>query len=384
MSPCLKPFPPNLNLPLLLSLVGILLSGCSEDMTIRKYKVAKSETKRVPASASEGGQIEQQMLGAIVPHNNSAWAFKLAGAPEKVAATQDPFKQIVTSVKFQESGTPSWQLPSGWTEVRSGGMTFAKLQNPEQGLTATVTEVAVLQESDDPWQKTVFDNVNRWRRQLALPEQDWSAMQGELLELPELNQGSDRAYYVSLVGQGSSTPSMGGPFSGGGPAGGAPMLNVPPSTQASANAPPKLQYVTPDGWEETGATGMRLAAFKISQNEQQGEVTVISAGGDTLSNVGRWQRQLIPDASDALVQQVIDEAETVAVNGLPSQIYFIKGKEDSVNENLGKESPQQSAFLAAIVAWQPTQALFIKYTGPRSLAEAQREKFAEFVKSITW
>ncbi len=374
MTSCLKILPSNPNVHLLLCLACVLACGCSEDMTIRQYKVAKSEARRVSPGTPEAAQIEQQMLAALVPFNNSAWAFKLTGAPNKVAATQDPFKQIVTSVKFQEGGNPSWQLPSGWTETRSGGMTFAKLQNPEQGLTATVTEVAVLQESDDPWQKTVYDNINRWRGQLSLPQQDWSAMQAELLELPGLNQGKDSAYYVSLVGKGSSTPAMGGPFSGGAPASAVPRMSANPAAPPVANGPAQLQYIAPDGWEESGASGMRLAAFKIKQGDLLGEVTVISAGGDTLSNVGRWQRQLIPDAPETLVQQVIDDALTVDVNGLPSQIYFIRGK----------DGPAENAFLASIIAWQPTQALFVKYTGPQALAESRREQFVEFVKSIKW
>ena len=363
---------------LVLVLIGLALVGCGEDETIRQYTVDKSIDERPQAA-----QQEQQMLGAIVPNKDTTWFFKLVGAPDDVSATENQFREIINSVKFGESGDPTWQLSQGWTEQRTGGITFAKLAPPDREVSATVTQLASPPATDDSsWQSWVLANVNRWRKQLALSDQDWSAMQSELQELQSLNQGESRAYYVSLRGKGSG--QMGGPFSGGpfsgGPSAGGPFSNgqpgppMMPSSQAPRSAAPELTYAVPPGWEQGQAGGMRMATFQVKQGEQQAEVTVIAAGGDERSNVARWQRQLVPDADEAKVDAVMAQAEKVEVNGVAASVYTIKGA----------EGPEQSAFLAAIVPWQPSSQLFIKFIGPAQLAERERDSFVTFVKSIKW
>ena len=147
-----------------------------------------------------------------------------------------------------------------------------------------------------------------------------------------------------------------------------------PSSQAPRGAAPELTYAVPPGWEQGQAGGMRMATFQVKQGEQQAEVTVIAAGGDERSNVARWQRQLVPDADEAKVDEVMAQAEKVDVNGVAASVYTIKGA----------EGPEQSAFLAAIVPWQPSSQLFIKFIGPAQLAERERDSFVTFVKSIKW
>jgi len=357
-------------------LMGIAIIGCSEDMTIRQYTVEKSEANRSTSSAAAVA-TEQQMLAAIVPNQDSTWFIKLTGKPADVLATEAAFREIVNSIKFAESGDPSWKLSSGWTEQRVGGMTFAKLKEEQRGLSATVTQLASPQEpGDSAWHDWVKVNVNRWRGQLALAEQEWDAMRAELEELPPLNQGEARAYYVSLLGKGSG--KMGGPFSGG-PMSGSPFSGGSTNSPAAplsgpSSQTPELTYAVPPGWEQAPASGMRMATFKVSDGDLQAEVTVISAGGDDRSNVARWQRQLTPDASDDSIDSVMKGAERFEVNGVPAELYSIKGT----------EGPDQSAFLAAIVPWQPSSKLFIKFIGPAKLAEQQRESFTMFVKSLKW
>jgi hypothetical protein len=354
--------------------MGLLAVGCSEDMVIRQYTVDKSETNRATLSPAPT-VTEQQMLAAIVPNRESTWFIKLTGTPADVSATEAQFREIVNSIKFAESGDPSWKLANGWTEQRVGGMTFAKLKD-ERGLSATVTQLASPQDADGTaWQDWVKVNVNRWRGQLALAEQEWDAMKAELEELPPLNQGAARAYYVSLVGKGSG--KMGGPFSGGatsgGPFSGGPMTTSAMPPRASDQAP-ELTYAVPPGWDQAPASGMRMATFKVSADSLQAEVTVISAGGDDRSNVARWQRQLTPDASEEMIDVVMQNAERFEVNGVPAELYSIKGK----------EGPEQEAFLAVIVPWQPSSKLFVKFIGSAKLAEQQRESFTTFVKSLKW
>lgn len=350
-------------------------SGCSEDLAIRQYTVDKSEANRSSSSAA-AAVTEQQMLAAIVPNRDSTWFIKLTGAPADVSATESQFRDIINSMKFSETGDPIWELSKGWTEQRIGGMTFAKLQEQQRGLSATITQLASPSQADrSAWQEWVKVNVNRWRGQLKLAEQEWDTMKAELEELKPLNQGDARAYYVSLQGKGSG--QMGGPFSGGSFSGGqrpGPPLAGQTGGARQESAAPELKFTVPGGWEQSPASGMRMATFKVAEGDLQAEVTVISAGGDDRSNVARWQRQLTPDASEDVIDGVMKAADRFEVNGVPAELYSIKGA----------EGPDQGAFLAAIIPWQPTSKLFVKFIGPAKLAEVQRESFTMFVKTLKW
>ena len=367
---------------ILIALMSTVIIGCGEDMSIRQYTVDKSEAKRSPLSAS-AAVTEQQMLAAIVPNRDSTWFFKLTGTPADVSATESQFREIVNSIKFAESGDPSWELSTGWTEQRTaGGITYANLEEKQRGLKATVTQLTSPKAaSDDDWELWVRDNVNRWRESLALDKLEWNALKPDLEELESLNQGQARAYYVSLRGKGGG--KMGGPFSGGpvsgGPVSGGPFsggpMNAPnmPSMGTSSNVP-ELTYAVPPGWEQGPPKSMRIATFNIAEDDLRAEVTLSDAGGDDRSNVQRWQGQLTPTADQSVVDSVIQSAERFEVNSSPAELYSMKGA----------EGPDQEVILAVKVAWQPNSNLYVKFRGPVKLAETQRATFIQFVKSLKW
>jgi hypothetical protein len=349
------------------ALACLSLVGCTEDTKIRTYKVAKGQTSAESAKqANAQGTADQQMLAAILPQKDGSWFFKMTGDPNKVAETEAQFKEIIQSVKFKGDGQPSWELKNGWVEQPGNSMTFAKLAQTEKGLTATVSQLVGSQASDDAsWSDWVNLNVNRWRKQLSLEEQDWQTMQKELQELEALNQMPAKAYYVRLIGKGSGQM--------GGPSGNAPAM--PPAPIGRGSPPPsQVKYEVPPGWSEKPASGMRLATFNLDVEGMQAEVTIISAGGDKRSNVARWQRQLIPTADDAMIDGVMQAADKFEVNGVPAELYYI----------LGEPGPEQGSFLAAIIEWRPEASLFIKMIGPAKLAEQQRAAFTGFVKSMKW
>lgn len=356
--------------------------GCSEDMKIRKYKVAKSDSNRTSitsTSVAQSEKTEQSILGVIVPREDRVWFFKLMGELKKVDESKNDFRKIVDTIRFAETGDPTWALPEGWKNEGPQGMLHAKLLQPQQGIAATVMHLPLPRENPtvEDWHDYVELNVNRWRKQLSLEEQDWASMEPGLEVLQELDFGPTKAYFVSITGQASAGGSSMSP----------PM--VPPGTkppfvdQGSAPQTPSIRpaapssaptYTAPKKWIDVGASGMRLASFQIEQDGLKGEVSVIPAGGDQESNVARWQRQLTPDATNEQIRSVLDSGEEVDVNGVRSKIYFI----------LGKEGEDQPAFIAAIIDWQPAQSLFVKFSGPAKLAESQRAVFTEFVKSIKW
>lgn len=345
------------------------------------------------------------MLGYIIPQDDMAWYFKLVDSPDKVAAVEDELHEIVLSVEFSQPDAPSWELPEGWSDQIVRQITYAKLINREQGVSATVTPLPAPTGSVGQWQSSVEQNVNRWRGQLNLPAQPWSAMQGELEEVPELAQGDSKAYFVDL--QGVQAAGGGAPFrnmmSGGG-SGGLPLgqpssataasttnasqtpdspaadrpnpLNSSPDDAVASSAAPsssgnELSYEVPPGWQEVESSGIRRAAFEISTGDQPGEVSVSTAGGEPEMLVGMWLGQAQQERTSERTSQIIEQAEEITVNDTTAQLFHI-------------EAEQGDSILVARIPWSQRQALFVKMTGPAQLLQHQRDNLKQFLSSLSW
>ncbi len=375
---------------LLVALPMAMSWGCTEDVSIRMYSVAKDDSRDPSSSVARTSTVsakDQLMLGAIVPNKDTAWFFKLTGEPDVVAKSNDPFRGMVQSVQFDGSGQPSWKLSEGWKQqITPNDITYGKLMHDESGLTATVTRLPFTSEpTEESWRGYVASNINRWRNQLSLQKQEWSDMSGELEELPELSQGPSKAYFVSIAGKGSAGGGM-GPFMsrGGSTAPASPPHSEPPAireaTTAAEAAPEKpISYQVPESWIETAASGMRMAAFSMTEGETSGEVTVIAAGGDIDANIGIWLGQVSMEASDENRKKILEAAEELTVNGITAKLYTIDG-------TVANESKQAAtnSILIADIQWREGQSLFVKFKGPSAMAQSQRDNFIDFVETIVW
>ena len=139
---------------------------------------------------------------------------------------------------------------------------------------------------------------------------------------------------------------------------------------------PALEYDLPAAWKDLGASGMRLATLRTGPDDasESGEVTIIPASGTLQGNATRWQEQLTPGANPERVSRAIEEGEKVAVNGVESTILLLL---DDAQEN-------QQAILAAMIPFDASTSLFVKFKGPASVARTLREPFTAFVRSIRW
>lgn len=364
----------------------ILTQGCSEDTSIRKYTVAK---KKASASSSQVGK-EQRMLGFIIPREQSAWYFKLVDDPDKVEKRVSDFTKIVESLSFAADGSPKWELGEGWKDELLMQITYAKLTHEADGVSATVTQLPAPTVNETSWQARVFEDVNRWRKQLSLSEQnDWQSMQPELQEVPELSEGPVRAYYVSLVGK-KSGGGMNAPFMNqmSRPA---PPANTPESAAegepaVSATPPadtPSLTYTTPDGWtEDKSAAGpIRKAVFKIDSDGEQATLTVSTASVAAEMLLGMWFDQLGLESTEEAQQKVLGATESIDVNGVEATLYRIDGNEGNGSEG---EANKGESILVARIPWNDREALFAKLTGKKAVVESQKAAFTEFLKSMNW
>jgi hypothetical protein len=146
-----------------------------------------------------------------------------------------------------------------------------------------------------------------------------------------------------------------------------------PSTPSDSLA---LEYDLPEGWQDKGASGMRLATLRTGPDTatDAGEITIIPASGTLEGNATRWQEQLTPGASPDRVSRAIAEAEKVPVNGTEGTILLLV--DDTAD-------PQQ-AILAAMIPLESSTSLFVKFKGPAAAARTLREPFTAFIRSIRW
>ena len=144
----------------------------------------------------------------------------------------------------------------------------------------------------------------------------------------------------------------------------------------SAPAGPVLEYELPDGWKDMGASGMRLTTLRTGPEDAKdaGEITIIPASGTLQGNATRWQEQLTPGANADRVSRAIEEGEKVTVNGAESTILLLL---DDAQEN-------QQAILAAMIPFDASTSLFVKFKGPATVARTLRDPFTAFVRSIRW
>lgn len=356
------------------------LTGCSSEEDIRAYTVPKSGE----AQARSGGQspgagqgVDSRMLAAIVPQADQSWFFKLVGRDATVSALQEPFLELIRSIRIDEgAAAPTWDLPEGWVQQPAAGMRYATILPLPDEPTVELTVIPLPTAGQDETEY-LLSNVNRWRDQLGKPPIDTAELEAALkTENPEPTADimtvplgeSLEAVVVNIAGVSSPSPGMGrGPFApGASPQGPAVGPSRPTAPMASS-----LKYDVPDGWEEEPAGGMRKASFKVTHDDQTAEVTVIDLPESGLApNVNRWREQIsLPPLSPGEIEE---RAEAIEIDGNPA--HYVELWADESDNAAG-------TILAAIVNVQG-KSWFIKLSGPTGVAKAQRDAFRAFCESI--
>jgi hypothetical protein len=333
-------------------LAAALPLGCQHD-EITAYEVPKEEPK-------------VRLLGAILPHENDVWYFKLVGPMAAVAEQKDAFDGFVRSVTFPgEGGKPvKWVVPQGWQEEPGGGMRYAtfKLGPKDDPLELTVTRLDNKAQAAD-----VVQNVNRWRKNdlgLRSPVADE--------DLPGLIREEKVAgatvTFVDATGPGA-------------PKGARPMGPMAPADRGGPRPArpgrPAFKYDTPEGWTEFDASQGMIPidlAFRIQDAEtgQPAQVTVTTAGGDLEDNVVRWAKQQlrIPNFSREEARKAMRPG---TVDKSPAQLVDLEGPAD-----LGAA---RERILGAIVERDGVK-WFFKLKGPHGVVGRQQANFRKFLDSF--
>jgi len=131
----------------------------------------------------DGSSGPARIVTAMVHRPDASWFYKLAGDAALVEAQKPVFIEFLKSIRMTEaapeeeasaaaSSKPGWQVPGHWKELPAGQMQVAKFAVPVRGSAKAEVFVSVFPSDTGG----TLANVNRWRRQIGLPE----AQAGEL------------------------------------------------------------------------------------------------------------------------------------------------------------------------------------------------------------
>lgn len=391
------------------TIASLVTGGCYKTEPIRSYSAPKesapaaSQADAPAAPAAAPGEPTDRMLAAILPVASQAYFFKVVGPIAAVDKHEKEINDFFAAIRVGEDGKPKWQVPAGWKEGAAKAMRLATLEIPGEG---KPLEVAISEPL--PWAGTaeaMLGNVNRWRKQLQLPEVD-AAHVGE--NSHEIKIGDTPMTIVDLRGRAGASGMM-PPFAGGA-AGSAPMLpgagksempaGHPPIDGSAAGAPPAAsphgaappdappavesaalpKFTAPADWKPEAAGGMRRAAFTIGDGGEKGGLVTLSnfpiikdsAIDDPLQNLNMWRAAVgMPPATADDLPKVTEKTE---VDGKPAT--YVRVLPDAAGQPLGGQ-----AILAAMVT-TGDQVWFFKLKGERGIVAAQEEAFKNFLKSV--
>jgi hypothetical protein len=347
------------------------LLGCDRDPMVRVYEAPKDPVIARPVPPQRTAQLDgpTRFLIAVVPIGDQVYFIKAQDQPKKLDGIVDGLRQIASKMKRAEGGEIDFALPESWSRKPGTGIAMATLEVTAgaEPISFLVTELAG--PSDSVWESFLEPNINRWRRQLSLPEISYAEQSKSLIRVDR--EGAETpAWIVDL-----QTEATGVDNAQSEPSAKKPTTPKGPSADAF-----DLKFETPEGWVRGATNQFRIASFEIKEGDSTGEVTVVSAGGDQLSNVARWQGQISPELSkekiDELSKQAIDRAFKVKTShGVEGKLYSL----------VGPEGELQPAILAAILPLANSNtSLFVKLTAPAKVADAHRARLTEFLSSMKW
>jgi hypothetical protein len=324
--------------PLVVALAAAALTGCQTD-EIRTYQVPKVEMTR--------------LLGAILPHGDSTWFFKVMGPSTVVATHEEEFTGFLRSLRFSDAVEKpiTWELPQGW---RLDGMKrqdrYATiLIGNKDTLELTVTKLGRAGQAS-----SVLANVNRWRNQVALPPVAHDELHSDI---KEFKLGDDTVTIVDLTGAGKGKTAAQAPFA---------AERMPPAVVPQQKS--DLNYRLPEGWEKARNDSMSHAAFEVRDGDKKARITVTAMrgmAGGLEANVNRWRTQV--GLREVSAEEASKLAQQIAVDGSTGHYVDLVGERERILGVMAKhgETP-----------W------FVKMIGPVDLVGKQKANFESFVKSL--
>ncbi|MFQ5504116.1 MAG: hypothetical protein ACE5F1_04860 [Planctomycetota bacterium] len=153
---------------------------------------------------------------------------------------------------------------------------------------------------------------------------------------------------------------------------------VPEMGAPSGDLKSSLSWDDPAGWKKQPPTGFRLANFLAGGHaELECYLTVLPRMGEDPvgANVNRWRKQLSQEPLDAAGIRALPK-ETVL--GHEATRVEIEGTFVGMGGSVSKEGYK----LLGLILEHGSSILFVKMVGPAKLADAEREAFLGFCRSL--
>ncbi len=345
---------------MLVGLVGLqvaLLSGCKKADEIRTYTVPHRSAPQI---------VLQRMLGAIIPNDKEAWFYKLQGPDEDIAKLEPEFLAFTKSTTIKD-GKVAWTAPATWErgrKVEFGQFRIATYRIPNgsgKPFELAVSRLDAPQGVDDAYLQS---NLSRWRGQLSLSPIEAADISKVTTKTPF---DGGEAYTVNFAGEASNSSGMGMPGAAGPFAGGLPPARAPEERPEPEVGSADFEFKTPMGWGPGKASAMRKASLAVADGDLTADVSVFAFPADSndlLSNVNRWRGQVgLKNVSAADLAKSVKKIE---VDGHSGEMVDLVGEKETILGVMVKKGGS---------AW------FFKLQAPVALADREKARFEEFVKS---
>jgi hypothetical protein len=309
---------------------------------------------------------------------------------------KDPPPVVRTSTNAPSANVAPlhWTVPPGWRELPAQQMRFAAFAVNDSNPAVEMTVIPLGPES-----AALLPNVNRWEKQLGLPE----SPQNKLSEVVKhFSVNGLEADVVDLTGVETAKPrqrmlaaivpaggrvwffKLSGPvdvvtaqkanfdaFIGSLHAGHESDDHASATPQAAA--PSALaSYQAPSTWREIpDSKPPRMLAFQVGEKDMGAEVVLTKfASNNTGSfddNVTRWRGQIgLPPVEDARSTPMKDLAVGKTGRGMVLEFH----------------NPQNSKRMLVLIAEAGSDLWFVKMAGPADVVDAERTNFEAFAKSM--
>lgn len=349
--------------------------GCEAEPQIARYTVPKDSVVAMPGQ-SAGPTGPRQTIGAIFVHGEDGWFFKASDDPARLAPLVEKARALIESVRFPADGSDeeiTWTLPEGWSREPGNEFRYATIRMGADKSAPELTVSKLPGPSEGQTDAYLLQNINRWRDQLSLP----AIQEADLAKETEaIKAGELTGHWVSITGTGSSGSGMAAPFAGragrtapADPA--APSTSIVPRAGGSADDESAVKYEKPEGWEEQPLNAFRVASLLVKEGEEKLDVSVSflsAAGGELLPNVNRWRGQV--GLGEIGEDELKKELKPIKVGGLDGQMIEI----------VGEGSPKKT--ILGAIALDGDKAWFVKATGDAALADREKARFEQFVRSL--
>jgi len=178
-----------------------------------------------------------------------------------------------------------------------------------------------------------------------------------------------KVYHVPKEASPPSQPAPAPP-----PEAAAPEMGSPAPTPMSL---PQLKYQLPEGWQEKPPSEMRVASFAApGPKGQSADVSVIPLpiAGRDLELVNMWRSQVqLPATSDP---DAAKQAVPVAIGAEQGRLFEFASEQPIIGKS-------RQRMLVAMLTRGPL-SWFFKISGEDALVTSQKEKFLQFLKSVSF